>query len=185
MSNNDFLMRVKCGLILFVMMSTTSIGAMAQNLQPEKITGTWAMPDGSALVEIYHTNNEQNVNIRIKVMRLPVFQNYERGDLKSGEVRTDINNSKVSLRSRELKGLVIGQGFKYNIRGKKQGMWTGGKLYDPNTGKTFKAKLNIINENVIAVRAYMGISALGVTIYWFRADHYYDSIKNMYENQDP
>lgn len=48
--------------------------------------------------------------------------------------------------------------------------WKGGKILDPNNGKTYKCKMNLKDENTLDVRGFLGISLLGRTQTWYRMD---------------
>lgn len=64
---------------------------------------------------------------------------------------------------------VIGMEVVRGLR-KKGKYWSGGRLLDPHTGKTYKCYLELINENKLKARGYIGISLLGRTQYWYRED---------------
>jgi uncharacterized protein (DUF2147 family) len=54
-------------------------------------------------------------------------------------------------------------GFKYKGANK----WEGGKIYDPNNGKTYSCKMTL-EGNTLKVRGFVGISLLGRTTIWTR-----------------
>lgn len=60
---------------------------------------------------------------------------------------------------------MVFYGFKYDKEGNK---WIDGKVYNPNSGTTYKATINIKDENEIRLRGYVGIKALGMTMTWKR-----------------
>ncbi len=45
-------------------------------------------------------------------------------------------------------------------------IWEGGKIYDPESGKTYKCKLTLIDPNRLEVRGFIGFSLLGRTEVW-------------------
>jgi uncharacterized protein (DUF2147 family) len=55
---------------------------------------------------------------------------------------TDSNNPDPKLKSRPIMGMPMLWGFKSAGPGK----WTGGKIYDPNSGKTYDSKI-AVNPN--------------------------------------
>jgi uncharacterized protein (DUF2147 family) len=73
-------------------------------------------------------------------------------------------NPDPALRDRQLLGLTIMQGFTAAGDGK----WKNGRIYDPNSGKTYKCKLTLVDENTLELRGYIGISLLGRTETWTR-----------------
>ena len=56
------------------------------------------------------------------------------------------------------------------ISGMKQSgsVWKGGRILDPENGKTYKCKLELEGTDVLKVRGYIGIPALGRTQRWYR-----------------
>ena len=83
---------------------------------------------------------------------------------KSKPNRKDDLNPDPALRDRPLLGLAIMQGFEAAGEGK----WKNGRIYDPNSGKTYKCKLTLVDENTLELRGYIGISLLGRTERWSR-----------------
>ncbi|WP_262694824.1 DUF2147 domain-containing protein [Kordiimonas aquimaris] len=73
----------------------------------------------------------------------------------------DTKNPDPALKERSLKGVVFLWGFKYDAR---KNRWKNGKVYDPNNGKTYDAKMELEeNGNILKMRGYIGISLLGRT----------------------
>ncbi len=53
---------------------------------------------------------------------------------------------------------------------KKSGdSWKGGRILDPESGKTYKCRIKLI-DNVLEVRGYIGIPALGRSQNWYRVE---------------
>lgn len=66
--------------------------------------------------------------------------------------------------AKPLIGLTVLKGLKED--GKE---FTGGEIYDPKGGKTYKAKAELANGgNSLKVRGYLGVSLLGRTQTWQR-----------------
>jgi uncharacterized protein (DUF2147 family) len=59
----------------------------------------------------------------------------------------DVNNPDVALRTRPLMGMTLLSGF----RREAAGQWGDGQIYDPNTGKSYKAKMEIGPDGVLKV----------------------------------
>ena len=70
---------------------------------------------------------------------------------------------KGKKKNAKLIGMVIIWDLKDN--GKK---WCGGRIMDPATGKDYKCFIEMINEDKLKVRGYVGIPAVGRTQYWYR-----------------
>ncbi len=54
------------------------------------------------------------------------------------------------------------------LSGDGDGKWSGGFIYDPNSGKTDHCKLKLKDRNTLKLRGYIGISLLGRTDIWTR-----------------
>ncbi|MEM6537854.1 MAG: DUF2147 domain-containing protein [Pseudomonadota bacterium] len=60
-------------------------------------------------------------------------------------IKTDVLNPNPVLRNRSLSTVRIVEGLKYGGKNK----WRGGKLYDPRTGKSYLAKLKVLDSKRI------------------------------------
>ena len=80
-----------------------------------------------------------------------------------GTPKYDLKNPKPELRSVKSDQVVLLKNFKYDEKSKE---WTGGEIYDPEEGKTYKCKLKFESPNKLKVRGYVGIPALGKSMYW-------------------
>lgn len=75
----------------------------------------------------------------------------------------DQNNPNPSLRTRPICKLEIGEGF--TPAGDHA---NGGHIYDPLSGKTYKATLKLSSPDTLALRGYIGFSMIGRTETWHR-----------------
>ncbi len=48
--------------------------------------------------------------------------------------------------------------------------WTGGEIYDPNSGNTYKGTMRLIDRNTLKLRGYIGISLFGRSDTWTRVE---------------
>ena len=76
----------------------------------------------------------------------------------------DDKNPDPELRSRELIGLELFTGFRFD----GDDRWVDGTIYDPNSGKTYRCIITIRDRNTLRVRGYIGFSLLGRTETWTR-----------------
>jgi len=133
----------------------------------DAILGVWATdPEGGggqAHVEIYEEGDRYHG--KIIWLSEPV---YLEGDPHGtvGEAKVDTENPDEALRSQPIVGLLLMIGFKYDGKG----LWHKGKIYDPDNGKTYKAKLSLTEDDVLKVRGFIGFSLLGRTSEWTRFD---------------
>ena len=55
-------------------------------------------------------------------------------------------------------------GFRYD-----DGVWRGGRIYDPESGKTYKAIIRLGDDGRLKLRGYIGISLIGRNTVWVPA----------------
>jgi uncharacterized protein (DUF2147 family) len=82
------------------------------------------------------------------------------------ERKFDDRNPDTNLRTRRLEGLTIMTGFEYE----GDGHWSGGTIYDPNSGKTYKCTVKQLDANSLKIRGFIGISLFGRSETWTRDD---------------
>jgi uncharacterized protein (DUF2147 family) len=117
------------------------------------IVGLWLTGDGDGWIEIRQDGNE--------------FIGVIRGspdDADQDPERVDDKNPDPSLRHRKLLGLTIMRGFRHD-----GGMrWSGGRIYDPNSGNTYKGNLRLLDRDTLRVRGFIGLSVFGRSDTWTR-----------------
>jgi len=126
----------------------------AQNT--DDILGNWLNQDNDAKIEIYKEGN----SFFGKLIWL------KEPNEKDGSPKIDDKNPDENLRNRNLQGLVIVKNLKFD---KKDKEWSGGKIYDPKSGKTYKCFAKIDGEN-LNLRGYIGFSFIGRTATWSRVE---------------
>ncbi|CDZ78790.1 hypothetical protein BN59_03104 [Legionella massiliensis] len=62
---------------------------------------------------------------------------------------------------------IQGIQFVWGLKDKGNGVWDGGQILDPKSGKVYRAKMTL-EGNKLYVRGYVGVSALGRTQVWVR-----------------
>ncbi|MFN9032594.1 MAG: DUF2147 domain-containing protein [Alphaproteobacteria bacterium] len=85
-------------------------------------------------------------------------------DGKPASDARDDANPNPALRSRPILGLQILRDFKPTGPGR----WGGGKIYDPNTGRTYDSKLSLSNGGVLKVEGCVTVICQSQT--WTPAD---------------
>jgi uncharacterized protein (DUF2147 family) len=78
--------------------------------------------------------------------------------------RLDQYNPDEAKRSQTVLGQVILQGMKYEGDGK----WSGGTIYDPDSGRHYKCHLELLDKDRLQVRGFIGFSLLGRSQVWTR-----------------
>jgi uncharacterized protein (DUF2147 family) len=118
----------------------------------DQILGTWLSGDGDGWIEI--TRDAEGISGRI--MGSP-NDNPERS-------RVDDKNIDPELRNRELMGLNLFSGFHFD----GDDRWIGGKIYDPNSGNTYRCIITVIDDDTLKMRGYIGVPIIGHTEFWTR-----------------
>lgn len=132
----------------------------------DAVVGTWLTEAGDqggvARVEI--TREDGEFVGRIVWLEEPDFVDGEH----AGEPKRDLENPDEALRDRPILGLAILDGFSYAGKG----TWSGGKIYDPANGKTYKAKMYLDGDGdrTLDIRGYVGITLFGRTTTWTRVE---------------
>lgn len=75
----------------------------------------------------------------------------------------DSNNPDPKLKTRPIQGMPMLWGFKSSGPGK----WTGGKIYDPNSGKTYDSKISVNPNGTLKVEGCIAVICQAQT--WKRA----------------
>ena len=140
-------------LVLAGLSLALGVNAYAANPEGDTILGKWLTANGKSVVEVSHCGDAYCG----KIVWLKVPLN------KEGKEKVDDKNPDESLRNRKIVGLEILKGLQY----KGPNKWGGGKIYDPDKGKTYKCKA-WMEEGSLKFRGYIGFSLLGRTTTWTR-----------------
>jgi uncharacterized protein (DUF2147 family) len=126
------------------------------DIAPEFVEGVWLSADGTGWIKIELSDKGLVGSIAGSPDKT--------GDRQPSD--TDVLNPDPALQDRLLLGLTIMDGFTYAGEGK----WKNGRIYDPNSGKTYKCKVTLVSESTLELRGYIGISLLGRTETWTRRE---------------
>jgi uncharacterized protein (DUF2147 family) len=80
----------------------------------------------------------------------------------------DIHNADPARRDDSICGMAL-MGSLKAVEG-KPGRWRDGWVYDPQTGDTYSAQMQLDGPDRLQLRGYLGISLLGRTETWTRED---------------
>jgi uncharacterized protein (DUF2147 family) len=130
----------KLAIVVLALFCSGSIYAQSQ----DSYNGLWWNEDRSGIVELIVV--EQSVT----------------GITRWGDKpEIDRHNPDPALQKRSLKDMTFLWGFEYDS---KSNTWKDGKVYDPNNGKTYSAKMHLDKAgNSLEMRGYVGISLFGRT----------------------
>jgi len=144
-------------IICLVSLLLISVTAFAQKAQKgDAILGVWFNAEKDAKIEIYKENGKYFG----KVIWLK-FPNDAKGNPK-----TDIENPDSKLQSRPRLGLIVLTDLEYD----KGIAYDGAKIYDPKSGKTYSCQAKLAKPNLLKLRGFIGISLIGRTSEWERAE---------------
>ncbi len=141
---------------LIAILAVTWLGAGAvfsQSHKADDILGTWLNEEATGKVTLYKEHGKYYG--KLVWLREP-------NDKETGKPRTDKENPEAKLQSRPLIGLVNMKDFTFD--GKEE--WSGGTIYDPKNGKTYKCYIRFDGANKLKIRGYVGVSMLGRNTYW-------------------
>jgi len=137
-------------LTVALLLVTTSI-----SFGKDQIEGKWYNEEKTAQVEIYLAKNGKYYG-KIVWLKEPE---------KNGKPRTDEHNPKESEQGKPLMGLLLLKSFV-----KDGNVYEDGSIYDPKNGKTYSCKITYKNASTLSIRGYVGISMLGRTTTWTKAE---------------
>jgi uncharacterized protein (DUF2147 family) len=122
---------------------------------PDAIIGVWKNGEGTGHIQI--SRNGEKYQGRIVWLKEPI-------DPETGKPKLDKQHPDEAARNRPIMGLVNMWGFHFS----KEGVWEGGKIYDPKKGSTYSCTIRMKDVNTLEVRGYIGISLIGRTDVWTR-----------------
>jgi len=141
------------GLILVLCLRISQ--AFAQDAQ--KIVGIWWNAEKTSNIEVKEENG--------KFVGTVIFIIPEK--YVNGQPQKDDQNPDVKLRTRSRLNMQILSGLKYNSADKE---WQGGRIYDPNSGKTYDCFAWFDKDaNTLNLKGYIGgVKWLGKATSWTR-----------------
>lgn len=146
--------------VLSLLLAVASLIA-TNALAGDEIVGIWHTAQDKSQVQIFKSNGRYFGRIiSLKDPNWPANDELGQG----GKPKTDRRNPNHSLRGRPIVGLQLMNDFEAAGKGR----WDGGKVYDPESGKTYKGKITLVNPNRLELRGYVGVSLFGRTEIWTR-----------------
>jgi uncharacterized protein (DUF2147 family) len=118
----------------------------------DAVFGRWA--GQSSIMEIGESDGV--LYARIVSLLNPLYHDGEEGPV--GAVRVDLHNPTPALRSRTILGMDLLGDYQY-----KKGKWQG-KLYDPESGKTYESQITVDGDGNLQMRGYIGMPMLGRSV---------------------
>lgn len=132
---------------LILAATLSAVFAAAPAFAADPVEGDWITKGGLAKAHIGPCPG-QPAKICGKLVSLK-----EPNDTATGKPKTDIHNPNAGLHSRPIAGLPFLTGFDPAGAGK----WKGGKIYDPESGKTYDSKMEIGPNGTLKVAGCVSI----------------------------
>src|SRR6185369_3740411 len=137
------------------------LAAQAFGSGPQEILGTWNNDDGRAKIEIFDCHGHYcGKIIWLKEPNYPPDDKLGMG----GKPRVDRENPDPVMRTRQLLGLQIMEGFTF----RSNATWEAGHIYDPESGKTYQGKITLVSPHRMQLKGYVGIPLFGRSTTWTR-----------------
>lgn len=163
----DKFLRGAAALLMIAILAPRPAAAGDPVFEPDAILGTWVTEindDGAnSHIEIFVQNDQ--FACRIVWLSKLLYGEDESGG-EPGTSRLDHRNTDPALRGRPLMGLVLASGFEFNGKNK----WEDGSIYDPESGKTYRAKITMKDQDTLELFGYIkvGFAKLGRDTTWKR-----------------
>jgi uncharacterized protein (DUF2147 family) len=140
-------MWVSRGALLLTLWVAGSGALMAQQASP--ILGRWLTQPGDGIIEITRTADNTYL-----------------GTIIGGNAprRLDEHNPDPARRQQ----LLLGQVILKDMHADGDGALTGGTIYEPDTGRTYKCRIETLDHDRLKVRGFIGVSLLGRSQVWTR-----------------
>lgn len=143
----------------------THISVILQLLLVFAILPACAQGNGDRIVGNYYAKLSRN-EAKVKAFkfqdgyRLQIYW-LKNNKNEDGTQKLDLKNPNKGRRSTPLENAILVDKVVY-----KDGIWQGGKIYDPSSGKTYKVELQLKNNNQLEVKGILGI--FHKCMYWDR-----------------
>jgi uncharacterized protein (DUF2147 family) len=151
---------IKPAFLFLILVFAASIPSWAGS---DDILGTWLNQKQDAKIDVFKCGND--FCGKIVWLKEP---SYPAGSKLGtpGTPKLDHYNPEAALKKDPLMGMQIMQGFQFS----GGNLWKSGKIYDPDSGKTYSAKATLVSATELDLRGFVGVSLLGRTEKWTRAN---------------
>lgn len=146
------MMRRRLGLLIALLWALPASAGADRGHGP---IGLWWAEGGAAQVEIAECHD--GLCGTVTWLRSPFDEN--------GCPLRDVQNPDANERDRSLIGIRILTGLRPAESGES---WSGGRIYDPTSGRQYSAAASLDSRDRLQVRGYLGIRLLGRTTVWTR-----------------
>ena len=144
---NTFALRITSALLLGCGALSTSAGATDEALA--RVVGNWLTEPRDGIIQL-SVDSQGRLEGRIVGGNHPGLK--------------DEKNPDPTRRGLEQRGQIILKDMHYD----GDGRWSGGTIYKPGNGSTYRCKIELEGNDILKVRGYIGFALLGVTQKWTR-----------------
>lgn len=159
--------RVACVVLMAAALVPRSATGNDPVFEADDLLGVWvtAINDDGANSRVEIFARDGSFGCRIVWLSKPLYGDDETGG-EPGTPRLDHRNTDPALRDRPLLGLELASGFEFNGKNK----WEDGRIYDPESGKTYRAKITMKDHDTLELFGYIkvGFAKLGRDTTWRR-----------------
>ncbi len=147
---------------------TVGLGTAEDPVPADEILGQWYTDGNESIVVVTQTDGKYFG--KIIWLSEPLYTKDE-PDGDAGKPKRNKNASEPADQKKPIIGLQVLKNFAYDADDKS---WSGGTIYDPNNGRTYKCVVRMqedakgIDGKSLHVRGYIGIPQLGRTTVWYR-----------------
>lgn len=127
-----------------------------------EVTGLWLSADKRGIIRIYEKDGQ--FYGRLVWLKEP--------EDDQGNTILDSENPDPEKRDQPILGLQMVFGLEYS-----DGEWRNGEIYDPESGKTYSARLRLNGSDRMDLRGYIRLPVFGRTESWTRVDTFPDEGK--------
>jgi uncharacterized protein (DUF2147 family) len=150
----------KLAMVSALAMGLMLLAAPAHAQNADAIVGNWTTQGGNSVISIFKCGEKYCG--RIISLKEP---NYPANDAEAGKPKRDRNNPDANKQNRPIIGLNLVWGFSHGGGNE----WSGGNIYDPESGKTYYCTLTLESNNRLKVRGSLDRWGLaGRTVHWTR-----------------
>jgi uncharacterized protein (DUF2147 family) len=139
----------------FAVLLSVAAGTVTSAAPSATPVGRWMTEGGWSQIEIYPCGG--NLCGRIAWLKEPREKN--------GEIKVDGKNPDPAKRAQTLVGLTMMWNF---ARTADPSEWEGGRIYNPQDGDVYRAKMKLHADGKLEVRGYVVVPLLGGSQHWER-----------------
>ena len=121
----------------------------------DDVLGSWKTDGGDSQLELFRC--EEKICGKIVWLKAPDYIDSRDGPV--GNTKIDLKNPDPALRKRPILGLQVMRG----LTATSDDRWENGVCYDPESGKSYKCKMQLASPGKLKLRGYIGISLIGRT----------------------